>query len=266
MNETPSSFEPRRFRANVPYYSRFRLGYPDSLIARVSAAVGLKAVARVLDMGCGPGLLAIPFALSGMAVTAVDPEPEMLAALDLAAREAGVTVDIREGSSFAMPRDIGTFRLVTMGRSFHWMDRVATLEILEKCIEPRGAIALFHDAHPRTTENRWRRCLHDISNAYGRAYSQHVRESESPDYRSHESILLDSAFSEVERVGIFIRRELSADDIIGLGFSLSSSSPEKLGERAGAFEQELRNGLAQLSPDGRFVEIAEMTAIIARRP
>jgi len=59
---------------------------------------------------------------------------------------------------------------------------------------------------------------------------------------------------------------LSADDIVGLGFSLSSSSPEKLGERAGAFEQELRSVLAQLSPDGRFVEIAEMTAIIARRP
>jgi SAM-dependent methyltransferase len=266
MNATPSSFEPRRFRANVPYYARYRLGYPDSLIARVAAVVGLKAGEPVMDLGCGPGLLAIPFAQAGMAVTAVDPEPEMLSVLRTAADEAGVTVDVREGSSFAMPADIGRFKLVTMGRSFHWMDRTATLEMLDGCIVHDGALALFHDTHPRTAENRWRRVLHDISNAYGRAHSPHVQASESPDYRAHEAILLESAFSDVERVGVFIRRELSVDDIVGLAFSLSTTSPEKLGERAVTFEHELRSELAPLSPDGRFVEIAEMTAIIARRP
>lgn len=266
MDATPSTYEPRRFRANVPFYARYRLGYPDSLITRVSMAVGLKAGARLMDLGCGPGLLAIPFARAGMAVTAVDPEPEMLAAARSAAENAGVLIDIREGSSFVMPPNVGMFELVTMGRSFHWMDRIATLRMLEGCVRPEGAVALFHDAHPRTAENRWRRLMHDISNAYGRAHSPHVRESENPEYRSHEAILLDSAFCEVERVGVFTRRELTADDIVGLAFSLSSSSPEKLGERARAFEEELRLGLANLSPDGRFTEIAELTAIIARRP
>lgn len=266
MDETASSFDPRRFRANVPFYAHYRLGYPDSLIARVSAVVGLTPGARVMDLGCGPGLLAIPFARAGMAVTAVDPEPEMLAALRVAAHEAGVAIDAREGSSFDMPRDIGPLRLVTMGRSFHWMDRVATLAMLESFVLPDGAVVLFHDEHPRTAENRWRRILHDVSNAYGRAHSPHVREVESPAYRSHEAMLLDSAFRDVERVGVFIHRELTMDDIVGLAFSLSSSSPEKLGEHAPAFEQDLRVALEQLSPDGRFKEIAELTAIIARRP
>jgi SAM-dependent methyltransferase len=265
MDETASSFDPRRFRANVPFYARYRLGYPDSLIARVSAIVGLTPGTRVMDLGCGPGLLAIPFARAGMAVTAVDPEPEMLAALRVAAHEAGVAIDAREGSSFDMPHDIGPFKLTTMGRSFHWMDRVATLRMLEHRVLPDGAVVLFHDEHPRTAENRWRRILHDVSNAYGRAHSPHVREAESPAYRSHEAILLDSAFRGVERVGVFVRRELTMDDIVGLAFSLSISSPEKLGERAPAFEQELRAALAQHSSDGRFVEIAELTAIIARR-
>src|ERR1700722_4448774 len=106
MDETASSFDPRRFRANVPFYARYRLGYPDSLIARVSALVGLTPGARVMDLGCGPGLLAIPFARGGRAVTAVDPEPEILAALGVAAPEAGVSIDAREGSSFDMPPDI----------------------------------------------------------------------------------------------------------------------------------------------------------------
>jgi SAM-dependent methyltransferase len=265
MTSAASSFEPRRFRGNVPFYARFRLGYPDSLLLRVAAVVGLQHGDRVMDLGCGPGLLAIPYARSGMAVTAIDPEPDMIAAVRKASADARVTLDVREGSSFAMPPGIGTFKLVAMGRSFHWMDRAATLDTLDQCVDRDGAVALFHDEHPRTVENRWRKLLHEVSNAYGREHSPHVREAESAGYRTHESMLLDSAFSEVERVGVFVRRDLTADDIVGLAFSLSSSSPEKLGERVPLFEQELRTGLAKLSPDGRFVEIAEMTALIARR-
>ena len=49
---------------------------------------GLEPGDAVMDLGCGPGLLAIPFAQAGMKVTAVDPEPEMLEAAG-AARAAG---------------------------------------------------------------------------------------------------------------------------------------------------------------------------------
>jgi hypothetical protein len=165
-----------------------------------------------------------------------------------------------------MPADLGCFKLVTMGRSFHWTDRAATLRTLDGCIDMDGAVVLFHDRHPRTAENRWRRLLQDVSNAYGRSHSPHVREIESNDYRTHESILMESAFSRLESVGVFVRRELTPDDIVGLGLSLSSTSPDKLGTRAAEFEKELRDGLAKLDPRGRFVEIAEMTAIVARRP
>ncbi|MGD0189658.1 MAG: class I SAM-dependent methyltransferase [Rhizomicrobium sp.] len=265
-NAQSSTFEPRRFRANVPYYARYRLDYPESLIKWVAAIVGLEPGDRVMDLGCGPGLLAIPLTQLGMAVTAIDPEPEMLAALRAAAAQQHVWLDVREGSSFAMPADLGCFRLVTMGRSFHWMDRIATLRMLEACVAPEGAVAFFHDRHPRTAENGWRRLLHEVSNAYGRLHSPHVREIEKSNYRTHESLLMDSAFSRVESVGVFVRRELTPDDIVGLGFSLSSTSPDKLGARAAEFEKELREGLAKLDPDGRFVEIAEMTAIIACKP
>ncbi len=72
MPDEPS-FEPHRFRSTVPYYARYRLSYPDLLIRRVAALVGLKPGDLVLDLGCGPGFLAVPFARAGMAVTAVDP-------------------------------------------------------------------------------------------------------------------------------------------------------------------------------------------------
>jgi len=261
----PTTYEPRRFRTTVPYYARFRLNYPQALIARVLEIVGLKPGDRAMDLGCGPGLLAIPFARAGLKVTAVDPEPEMLAAAEASAREAGVSLDVRLGSSFDLPAGIGPFKLVTMGRAFHWMDRTETLTALDRIVAPDGAVALFDDDHPRTAENRWRLKLHEIGNKFGRGESSHVVAREKGDYRTHESYLLDSAFSNIERTGFVIRRELTADQIVGLAYSLSTSSPEKLGDRAAEFERELRAELAEFSPHGKFVEIAEMGALIARR-
>jgi len=265
MAEPPETYDPRRFRTTVPYYARYRLGYPPALIERVNQIAGLKPGDPVMDLGCGPGLLAIPFAQAGMKVTAVDPEPEMLEAADNAAREAGVAIDVRAGSSFDLPAGIGSFRLVTMGRSFHWMDREATLKALDSLITGDGAVALFHDEHPRTAENAWRRALRDIANRYGREASPHVQATERPDYRKHESLLFDSPFNRLEHAGIFIKREIGADEIVGLAFSLSTTAPQKLGERAPQFEAELRAALAELSPSGRFTEIAEMLALVARR-
>ena len=85
-----TAYDPHRFRATVPFYARYRLAYPESLIRRVVEIVGLRPGDKVMDLGCGPGLLAIPFAQAGMAVTGVDPEPEMLSALSHAQWVGGI--------------------------------------------------------------------------------------------------------------------------------------------------------------------------------
>ena len=140
MSDPAQNYDPRRFQTTVPYYTRYRLGYPDLLIQRVIAQVGLARGDAVMDLGCGPGLVAIPFARAGMAVMGVDPEPAMLEAAKAAAAEAGVALDLRQGSSFDLPRGIGPFKLVTMGRSFLWMDREATLKALDGLVTPDGAV------------------------------------------------------------------------------------------------------------------------------
>ena len=81
----------------------------------------------MLDLGCGPGQLAVAFARLGCAVTAMDPEPDMLAAAAKEAAASGVSVNLVEGSSYDLSAGCGPFHLVVMGRSFHWMDRAATL-------------------------------------------------------------------------------------------------------------------------------------------
>lgn len=264
--DRPVPYEPRRFQSAVPYYERYRLGYPERLVARVGALLGLRSGDPVLDLGCGPGSLSVPFAGLGLAVTAADPEPEMLAAAEAASKAAGVALTLWRGGSYDLTPAMGPYRLVTIGRAFHWMDRAATLAMLDRIIMPGGAVALFHDAHPVLPENEWFKILCKVGDRYGRAAQAHIGERKALGHRRYEPFLYQSAFTVLDGLSVTIRKPITEDEIVGRAFSQSTTSPEKLGERADAFEAELRERLRTLSPDGIFTEIAEMVALIARRP
>src|SRR5215813_2850545 len=101
------------FADTVAYYDRYRLDYPGRLIARVAGLAGLEQGDAVLDLGCGTGMLAASFARAGMAVTAMDPEPQMLARARSGAE--GLAITFLEGGSEDLAPQIGPFRLVVMG-------------------------------------------------------------------------------------------------------------------------------------------------------
>jgi ubiquinone/menaquinone biosynthesis C-methylase UbiE len=261
----PIPHEPRRFQSTVAFYERYRLGYPARLIARVAGLAGLKADDAVLDLGTGTGMLATGFARLGMTVTAMDPEPDMLAATEAAAKAAGVTVTLQQGSSYDLTPQLGPFRLVTMGRSFHWMDRAATLDMLDRIVTPDGGVALFHDTHPPVEENGWFKLLRDVQDKYGRAAAEHVVERRGG-HRRYEPFLFASAFTHLDGLSVTIRRTLTEEEIVGRAFSMSTCSPQRLGARQEEFAAQLTAALRELSPDGKFTEVAELVAVLARRP
>lgn len=253
------------FRSTVGYYDRHRLDYPQRLLARVAALAGLKAGDPVLDLGTGTGMLAIGFAKEGMAVTALDPEPAMLASAAKQAAAAGVTVDFRQGGSADLQPGMGPFRLVAMGRSFHWMDRPATLKVLDEIVRPDGGVALFHDAHPPVDENGWFKVLCAVQDKFGRRKAPHIAERRGG-HRRYEPFLFASAFTQLDGLSVTIRQPLTVEDIVGRAFSMSTTSPERLGARAEEFAASLRQALRELSPDGTFTEVAELVGLLARRP
>ena len=65
---------------------------------RLDALAGL----RILDIGCGGGILSEPLARLGAAVVGADPSVANIAAARLHAEEAGVTVDYRETTAEAL--------------------------------------------------------------------------------------------------------------------------------------------------------------------
>ena len=258
--------EPRRFRSATAFYERYRLGYPGRLIGRVADLLGLKPGDAVLDLGCGTGMLAIPFARLGMAVTALDPEPDMLAAARQAAHAAGVDVAFQQASSYDLTPDMGPFRLVVIGRAFHWMDRTATLVMLDKIITPDGGVALFHDAHPPVEENGWFKVMVRVAGKFGRAEAAHVGMRAQGGHRRYEPYLFASAFTQLDGLSVTVRQNLDAEEILGRAFSTSVCAPGTLNARKEAFAAELSAALQELSPDGKFTEVAELVALLARRP
>ena len=194
----------------------------------------------------------------------------MLAAAAERAAAAGVTVDLRRGGSADLRAGMGPFRLVTMGRSFHWMDRSATLAALDKIVTPEGGVALFHDAHPPVDENAWFKTLCTVQDKYGRKAAPHSAErpmiEQKGGHRRYEPFLFASAFTQLDGLSVTIRQPLTAEGIVGRAFSPSVTSPQRLGEARDEFAAALTQALRELSPDGTFTEVAELVALLARRP
>ncbi|MEV6236200.1 bifunctional 2-polyprenyl-6-hydroxyphenol methylase/3-demethylubiquinol 3-O-methyltransferase UbiG [Lentzea sp. NPDC051838] len=67
---------------------------------------------RVLDIGCGGGLLAEEFAKAGAQVTGIDPSLESLEAAHLHAKQSGLDIDYRHGIAEEVPFGDEEFDLV----------------------------------------------------------------------------------------------------------------------------------------------------------
>jgi 2-polyprenyl-6-hydroxyphenyl methylase/3-demethylubiquinone-9 3-methyltransferase len=100
-----------------------RLAWIKAEIARRFERDGKAATAlaglRILDVGCGAGILSEPLARMGAAVTGIDPSGEIIAAARLHAAESGLTIDYRAATAE---------ELAAAGEKF---DGVMVLEVVE---------------------------------------------------------------------------------------------------------------------------------------
>lgn len=258
-------FEKHRFRSAAEHYLKGRPPYAPALFERVAVLTGLRQDGAVLDLGCGPGQIALGFAPHAGAITAIDPEPEMLSIAVAAAETAGRRVRFIEGSSYDLTPALGTFDLVAIGRAFHWMDRRDTLERLNRMIAPNGAIALFSDKHPEVPQNAWRQAYDAVLDKYS-AQDTARKLRKSDEFGSHETVLLPSPFSHLERVGVIEQRVTPIEDFDSRLLSLSSVSRDQIGDKADDMITEFRAEMAPYVANGMVTEVVESQALIASRP
>ena len=257
-------FQPRRFRTAAQHYLAGRPAYAPRLIRHVADFTGLTPDARLLDLGCGPGMLAGAFAPLVGEVMAMDPEPEMLRIAEAEFGDVGRIIFLH-GSSFDLSPSLGQFRLVTMGRSFQWMDRADTLRRLDAMIEPSGAVVLFNSGHRDAPDTEWIAAYRALVQRYAEDDRTHVKRR-SGNWVGHEAIVLGSAFSVVDEVAVIERRQVSVEQLVQRALSRSSTTPERLGDAAPRLAGEIEALLSPLATGELLTEVIATYALIARRP
>lgn len=92
-----------RFASTASLYEHLRPPYPRKFFRTVAHKVGLTKESSLIDLGTGPGLLALGFGPYVGRVVGVDPEPAMLDAARLAASGAGRHLTLIEGKAETLP-------------------------------------------------------------------------------------------------------------------------------------------------------------------
>jgi SAM-dependent methyltransferase len=95
----------------------------------------------VLDLGAGTGALTKDLVASGRDVTAVEPDPGMLAELQTQVPEARVL----PGRAEAIPLEDESVDAVTVATAFHFFDQELAIPEIGRVLRPGGVLVLFYD-------------------------------------------------------------------------------------------------------------------------
>ena len=261
------------FDGTATYYARHRPPYPAEAIRLLVKGFGLDRTTSVLDLGSGPGQLALPLAASGARVFAVDPNPEMLAAglrAEYEAQARGIRWLLGDDATIG---DLGLppLRLCAMGASFHWTDRPALLSALDDMVDPQGGVALLSGAASIWSQKAavlgaWVEVAQDVVQKFLGPRRRAGSGTYSHPKKAHEEVLAESAFRSIEHVRLSTTRVMDVDDVIGLQLSTSYASPALLGDALPEFRADFARRLWEIEPSGRFETTEKTELIIARRP
>lgn len=261
-------WDPTLFAGTATHYVRGRLPWSPGTGAALADALVLDGTGRLLDVGCGPGIVALMLAPWFAEVVGLDADPGMIAEATQRAERAGVThVRWVQRRAEELPDGLGRFRVVTFAASFHWMDRPVVARAVGSMLEGGGAVVQVTAPAPRADDvldptsglpignppppddaidDLRRRYLGDLRRA-----GQTFRTS-SP--AGEDEIFQAAGFRPMREVDVPDGRTFTRDidELVAFVLSVSSTAPHLFGDRLGSFEHDLRSLLLAASPTGRF--------------
>jgi SAM-dependent methyltransferase len=270
-------YDPTIYRGSAVHYRRGRPPYSPVLESLLARELRLDGTGRLLDVGCGPGILTTRLAPLFAEAVGLDPDADMLTQGRRTAADSGVG-GIRwvHGRAEDLPDAApGPYRLVTFGQSFHWTDEHRVAEVVYDMLEPGGTLALI----VHTVEGRPQPAPAGIPIPHAQitalvekylGSTRRAGQGTSP-VRTHrfEDVLVRTRFGAPRTVFLPGVPDLlrDSDSVLAGYFSFSWAAPHLFGDHAEAFAQEVRALLASLTPDGVFWDWPGDTEIVlARKP
>jgi SAM-dependent methyltransferase len=267
------------YKGSADYYSQGRLPYPEAMADALQVALSLDGHGRLLDVGCGPGSVALLLAPLFDQVVGIDADADMLTQARREAKRRGITnAEWHKARAEELPAGLGRFHVVIFAQSFHWMDQPRVARIVAGMLEPDGAwVHVGATTHRGVEADRplsWPTPPRDEISELVYLYLGPVRragQGQLPDGTPHEeeAVMLQAGYTGPQRL-VVPRGEVferSVDDIVASVYSLSWAAPHLFGQERRAFEADLRRLLQDTSASGRFCEQArDIELVIWRRP
>lgn len=269
------TYDPALYRGAAAYYRRGRPPYSPALESFLTERLDLDGTRRLLDAGCGPGVLTVRLAPLFDEVVALDPDLDMLAEGRRAAESLGIgNISWVQAVAEDLP-DVapGPYRLVTFGQSFHWTDEQRVAETVFDLLEPNGALALIvHTVDGRPEPPSAGPAIpHAAIKELVQKYlgsTKRAGDGFAPT-RNHrfEDVLVRTRFGAPDSVllpGVpnLIR---DSESVVAGYFSFAWCAPHLFGDRVEDFAAELRALLKTRSPDGKFWDWPGDTEVVLAR-
>jgi len=254
------------------YYAEYRQRVSTEFITLLAARLGWTRAQRVLDLGAGPGQLALLAAPLVAEVVAIEPEPDMLAEGQSRARALGANnvtfIAATSDDLGALRPSLGRFRTALMGQSFHWMlERDRVLRDLGAMIDETGGSVAFVLPRRVSAPASLEAAEHTV-HAILERYLSDVPPGPHPNGRHDpfEAILERSPFPRVEQIERVYKAPLrpTIEALVGLEYTISHVLT-RLGDRREAFEAEVRAALGSLDAIGEIWLTLRDEALIGLR-
>jgi len=255
------------FAGAARYYTQGRLPYAEGLADALQTELALDGRGRLLDVGCGPGVVALRMAHLFEEVVGVDPDPEMLLEAERLAARAGIRnarwVRMRAEE---LPGRLSSFRVVAFAASFHWMDRPKVARIVRTMLDGDG-VAIQIDApayrcdaladaassglpHPFPPDD----AIIELRRRYLGPDTRAGRGIRNSSPSGEDAVFVDAGFEHAREIVVPDGRVIdrTIDELAAMRFSSSPTVPHLFGDEVGAFESDLRRLLMDASPSGLF--------------
>jgi SAM-dependent methyltransferase len=272
------AYDPTIYLGAAAHYRYGRPEYSPELEEFLTQQVGLDGTGRLLDVGCGPGVLTVRLADLFAEAVGLDPDADMLV-------EGGRAAEVRGARNIRWVRGLaedlpaaapGPYRLVTFGQSFWWTNGQRVAEAVYDMLEPGGALALIvHTVtgRPRPPDPGVPAIPLDEIEALVEKYLGSTRRAGqgTVSQRIHrfEDVLARTRFGVPQQFFVPGIPDLLRDSesVLSGYLSTSYSAPHLFGDRLDDFTAEVRALLAERCAEGLFWDWPGDTEVtIARKP